>query len=116
MSKVNNYFHLWGCLQNALILKNPEQVTLVTYEQLVLSPDPIFERFESALDLPLRNRMEQRLDTPSGSTSKSNPETQKAIANERQFRKWLVEKWKNDVTTKHKEQAKSILDLFRLEL
>ena len=104
------------CLQNALILKNPERVTLVTYEQLVLSPDPIFERFESALDLPLRNRMEQRLDIPSGSTSKSNPETQEAIVNERQSRKWLVEKWKNDVSKQQKEQAKSILDLFRIEL
>jgi hypothetical protein len=36
--------------------------------------------------------------------------------NERQSRKWLVEKWKNDVSKQQKEQAKSILDLFRIEL
>jgi hypothetical protein len=108
---------LW-CLHNAVPLKQatPEW-SLVSYEQLVLDPDPVIEYLAARLDLPRPDRMRMRLLTPSGVRRKSNLETQAFLRRgEARERGWLVEKWRGRIDERQERHVMEILDRFELDV
>jgi hypothetical protein len=108
---------LW-CLHNAVPLKQATSAwSLVSYEQLVLDPDPVIEHLAARLDLPRPDRMRMRLLTPSGVRRKSNVETQAFLRRrEPRERGWLVEKWREQVDERQERHAMEILDRFELDV
>jgi sulfotransferase family protein len=108
---------LW-CLHNAVPLKQatPEW-SLVSYEQLVLDPDPVIDYLAARLDLPRPDRMRMRLLTPSGVRRKSNLETQTFLRRgEARERGWLVEKWRERIDERQERHVMKILDRFELDV
>lgn len=108
---------LW-CLHNAVPLKQatPEW-SLISYEQLVLDPDPVIEYLAARLDLPRPDRMRMRLLTPSGVRRKSNVETQAFLRRgDAGERSWLVEKWRERVDERQERHVMEILDRFELDV
>jgi hypothetical protein len=116
-SKLERDVLLW-CLHNALPLKQATtDWSLVSYEQLVIDPDPVIEHLALRLDLPKPDRMRMRLLTPSGVRRKSTLETREFLRRkDAQARRWLVEKWREDVDERQERHAMEILDRFDLDV
>lgn len=108
---------LW-CLHNAVPLQQATpDWSLVSYEQLVLDPDPVIQYLAARLDLPRPDRMRMRLLTPSGVRRKSNLETQAFLRRrDASERSWLVEKWREQVDERQERHVMEILDRFDLDV
>ena len=106
------------CLQNAVPLRDarPEWV-VVTYEQLVLDPEPVIVELAGRLDLPAPDRMRRQLTVPSGVKAKSDTKTRTVLeAREEDRPSWLVEKWRAHVDPADEARAMGILERFELDL
>jgi len=106
---------LW-CLQNGVALQQVrEDWTIVTYEQLVLEPEPVINLLADRLDLPAPEKMTGRLTKPSGSSTR---ETKESIQGALRLpnRQWLVEKWLDKVTEAQRKSTQEMLEVFRLDV
>lgn len=106
------------CLQNAISLnQTANDWTIVTYEQLVLDPDPLIHHLAKAMELPHPEKMIARLRQPSATYRKSDEETKMLLttgqANDRQN---VVNKWRNKVDKEAGKSAMNILTLFGLDI
>src|SRR5690606_8187282 len=84
------------CLQYAVPLERfRDRFLLVTYEQLVIRPDPALGALAEHLALDDVDLMRARIGRPSASVSKSSTETvgflQRKDCDDRQ---WLLDKWR----------------------
>jgi hypothetical protein len=104
-------------LQNAPLLRSAgAQWPVVTYEQLVLDPDPLLALLADRLALPAPARMCDHLTTASTTTSQSSDATQRYLKKDRgRHRNWLVEKWREQVTHEEEQNAMAILDIFEID-
>lgn len=105
------------CLHTSVALRSRTDAwTVVTYEQLVLDPEPAIRLMAERLELPEPERIFRRLAVPSMSTRLSDPGTQRALHADRDQDKqrWLVDKWRREVTDEELERAGELLAAFDL--
>jgi Sulfotransferase domain len=105
------------CLQNAVPLRAAmDDWAIVTYEQMVLDPDPVIESMADALALPLSSRIRDQLEVASGVKEKSDTATRRVLeGGESSKRPWLVEKWRARVEPAEERRVMRILELFGLD-
>lgn len=106
------------CLQNAppLQQRTPDWIVL-TYEQMVLDPEPVIAHLTKELDVTHPERMWQQLKKPSGTTRKSDNETIRRLSEYQQgTQTWLIEKWRDKVSMSEEEEVMQLLALFELSV
>ncbi len=114
------------CLQNSVALRQAtDEWTIVSYEQLVLDPEPVVEALARRLDLPEPKRMLARLNKPSYSTKWSDEKTKKVLEErlhdgeeraDKRLNTWLVEKWREKIEEGEEHRLMEMLDVFELDL
>ena len=105
------------CLRNSVALRSrTDKWVVLTYEQLVINPEPAISHIAERFELPEPDRILKRLAVPSRSTKSSNPGTQEILRDKRDVtgKQWLVEKWKNKVSEDELATASELLDAFGL--
>ncbi len=105
------------CLWNSIALRSrTDDWVVLTYEQLVVNPNPAVDHIADRLALPKPDRILKRLSVPSRSTNLSNPDTQEVLRDKRDVagKQWLVEKWINKVSEEELAVASELLDVFGL--
>ena len=105
------------CLQNAVPLRDAtDDWAIISYEQMVLAPLPLVGYLADKLQLPLPDRMMNRLTVPSGVKAKSDKPTQDLLAEgDSTKRPWLVEKWRRKVDDAEERAAMAILERFEID-
>jgi hypothetical protein len=104
------------CLENAVPLRDlSTDWTVVSYEQLVLNPQPVIDHLAAALALPNPERMYNRLLAPSAVKGKSNQETREALEKRTAPRVWLIEKWRKQIDETAERRAMDILEYFNID-
>ena len=107
------------CLQNVLPLQQARNSLLVlTYEQLVLDPQPALERLVTYLDLDSLDRMLESITRPSGSVSKSSAETASFLESQsgKKDRMWLIDKWRKRVSVDQERELMQIVADFGIDV
>lgn len=106
------------CLQNAIPINCASaEWVILTYEQLVLDPDPLIHRLAEKLELPNPERMLDKLNKPSASYRKSDKETRSILAGGLlENRQIVVNKWRKKVNSEAGKSAMNILNLFGLDI
>ena len=106
------------CLQNAVPLQQAQpDWTILTYEQLTLNPEPVVDLLCEVLDLEDPARVKANLAKPSGSTHKSDAETQKALKSgaAQADKRFLIEKWRKKVDPAEEARLMEILEVFDID-
>jgi len=108
------------CFQNALVLQGLQpDWSVVTYEQLVLDPEPVVAHLVERLELTDKALILSHLNEAAGNKRKSDHETQQLLADQRSGRlvrkQALVEKWRAMVTPEQEMAAMSLLAAFNLD-
>ena len=108
------------CFQNAMVLQGLQpDWTVVSYEQLVLDPQPVVSHLVERLELTDEALILSHLTEAAGNKGKSDQKTQQLLADQgsdRLLRKQaLVEKWRAKVTPQEEEAAMSLLARFDLD-
>ncbi|MFC7300126.1 sulfotransferase [Cognatiluteimonas weifangensis] len=108
------------CFQNALVLQGRQpDWTVVSYEQLVLDPEPLVAQLVERLQLPDPARIFAHLTEAAGNKGMSDPNTQQLLAEQAAGRlahkQALVEKWRARVTPEQETAAMALLDAFGLD-
>lgn len=106
------------CLQTAPALAAAEPEWIVaTYEQLVLDPAPLVAILAERFALPRPDAMRKRLHVPSASTHQSDRTTQTVLTDnqDRQSRRWLVDKWRERVDLAELAKAMEALEAFGID-
>ncbi|MBZ0168812.1 Sulfotransferase domain protein [Candidatus Methylomirabilis lanthanidiphila] len=105
------------CLQNAVPLRDatPDWI-IISYEQLIIDPRPVLKVLASRLELPIPERMVQRLTIPSASTHKCDEKTKQVLKNRKENNRWVLEKWREKVTEEEERRAMEILEQFNVDL
>jgi sulfotransferase family protein len=109
---------MWA-MHNAVALREAtDDWAVVSYEQMVLDPEPVIRELATKLDLPEPNRMRERLGVPSVNVQfKSTDETRRLLnsgaADKRPF---LVEKWRKTVDRDDESRVMGILGLFGIDV
>ena len=107
------------CLQNAVPLRNLEREWIViSYEELVLAPEPILSRLTTGLDLESPSRLYNGLSRPSETVRKSDQLTADVLnaPMEESKKWWLVGKWREKVDEDSERKAMRILEYFKIDL
>jgi len=112
-------------LQNAVSLNYMAQdATIISYEQLVVDPDPIVKTLCSRLNLSDPDAIKDRLTNPSYSSKWSDEETNSILnkmkssgsSSDASTQDWLIfDKWKNRLGQGEEELLMEILDVFELD-
>ena len=106
------------CFQNSVPLRDETTgwVT-ISYEQMVLEPLPVINHLAEKAALPKPETMLRRLAVPSGVIAKSNEDTQQVLLEGRSSNrdKYLVEKWRRQVTEAEERMAMDILERFDID-
>jgi hypothetical protein len=105
------------CLQNLVPLRDAtDDWAIITYEQLVLEPDPVIQLLCRKLELPNPERMSDRLIVPSVSKVKSSSDTRQLLAaGDSDQRARLIDKWRKRVNEPEERRALEILEVFHLD-
>ena len=106
------------CLRNSVPLRQATpDWCIVTYEQLVLDPGPVIHHLADRLDMHNLRRMKSRLPVASGSTHLSDQATRGMLAKSRtpEVKRWLVEKWRPQVSRQQAARAREVLDEFGID-
>lgn len=107
---------LCWCLQTAVPMRMAmPDWAVVSYEQLVIDPNPVIEQIAARLELPAPDTMLTQLSVPSNSTFKSDGATQQALdrgASEQ--RSWLIEKWRGRISHDEENRLMDMLQRFDL--
>lgn len=107
------------CFQNKVPLQQQtEDWAMITYEQMVVDPQPVVNCLAQKLGLPCPSRMMERLTIPSAVTAQSNEQTQAFMKDTagRQGRDWLIDKWKTQVTSAQMGKAAEALSIFEIDV
>jgi hypothetical protein len=107
------------CLQNAVALQEATpDWAVVSYEQLVVDPDPVIRELTDKLALSDPERMRRRLGVPSVNVRfKSTEETRRLLSEGgADKRSYLVEKWRKKVDRREEARVMKILDIFGLDV
>lgn len=115
----------WAFQNSVSLRKAGDDWTIITYEQLVLNPEPIVDALCNNLSLSKPDDMMARLTSPSYSSKWSDDATNKVLnslkADENngvgdEHKQWLIyDKWKEKVSDEEEQQLMDILDVFELD-
>ena len=106
------------CLQNAVPLRNVrEDWVVLSYEELVLAPEPVLSLLAERLQLEDLGLIESSLLKPSATVRKSDAVTADFLKGPRagDASWWLVTKWREKVGEEEEKTAMRILERFGLE-
>lgn len=106
------------CLQNALPLKcGKERCLTVTYEELTLNPTEVLKVICNRLGLALNPALLAQIDRPSGSSAKSEQQSQAMLNNIGALsdRRQLIEKWRGRISENEEQEIFRILDVFGID-
>ena len=107
------------CIQNSVTLKQAnEDWSIITYEQLVLDPEPIIKHLTEKLNLPYPDLIRKQLKIASNSTHQSDKTTQGVLENRESenSKNWLVNKWKDKISTEDEKEVMSMLKVFDIDI
>lgn len=106
------------CLHNSVALKRHlDKIIFVTYEQLVLDPEPVINVISRQLELNDTQRMLEKISAPSGSVNQSNKATNEALASKTlKGNPWLIEKWRTAVDVDEEKKLMSLLEIFDIDV
>ena len=107
------------CLQNAVPLREmTDDWAFVTYEQLVIDPEPVVRELANKLELPEPERMTHALTVPSVNVrTKSTEQTRQLLYEESAERRPdLVEKWQQQVDASEEARAMRALEVFDIDV
>lgn|GEM_PF-719928 len=106
------------CLQTAMPLRQQRgDWVVVSYEQLILEPEPVIQELQRKLVLPKPQRMLEQLMTPSRSTWKSDGSTRQMLDGDQPARaQRLVEKWRDHVSPSEERRLMEILERFEIDV
>lgn len=107
------------CLQYAVPLERfRDRFLLLTYEQLVLRPDPALDALAEHLVLDDVERMRARISRPSGSVSKSSAETVGFLQGRKNNddRQWLIDKWRPRVSQDREQSLMRFVNDFGIDV
>lgn len=105
------------CLQNAVPLQQAtKDWIIVSYEQLVLNPEPVIDLIAREMDLPFPQKMIDRLRVPSETTWQSDHKTKEVLNGilDKSKNKYLIERWKSKISDEEEKSLMSILDVFNI--
>lgn len=102
------------CFEHAVPLRQRSTDWIVlTYEQLVLEPEPVVDLLVTTLELPDRERMVRALPRASNVKGKSDAATQALLEHEDEAsRRKLVTKWRSHVGTREESKCMELLEAF----
>lgn len=106
------------CFQNAVPLRSMQPDWIVmSYEEMVLSPEKILERMSSQLCLQSPEKLQAGLGMPSETVRKSDRNTAFVLAGPREPEQswWLISKWRDQVDEDEEREAMRILDCFGID-
>lgn len=109
---------MWA-MHNAVPLREATgDWVVVSYEQLVLDPEPVIRELATKLELPDPNRMRRRLGVPSVNVQFKSTEETRRLLNEGadDKRPLLVEKWRKKVGRRDEARVMTILDVFGIDV
>jgi hypothetical protein len=107
------------CLQYAVPLERfRNDFLLLTYEQLVLRPEPALDALATHLVLDDVDRMRTRVDHPSASVSKSSAETVGFLQERKnnEDRQWLIDKWRPRIPQAREESLMRLVNDFGIDI
>jgi hypothetical protein len=105
------------CLENAVPLRQARKDwMMLSYEQLVVQPDPVLELLTDRLELKAPDRMYKQLMVASAVKKKSDASTQKLLEQgEQASRLELVRKWRKKVTPDDEARVMAMLEIFGMD-
>ena len=104
-------------LHNGPVLTTGPPVTLVTYEHLIDRPETTVAALASRLQLPDPERLLDRLDRPSGSSTKSTADRRQLLAADGPERiEAILGSWRQRIDTAQAERAMVIPAAFGIDL
>jgi hypothetical protein len=106
------------CLQYVVPLRHAtNDWAMVSYEQLVLEPQPVVALLAKRLELPRPEAMVRRLRVPSAAAHQSDQRSQQVLqAGEGVSRgRWLVEKWRSKVEESEEKRLMAIVARFGID-
>jgi len=111
---------LTWCFQNSISLRGLQpDWTVVSYEQLVLDPEPVVAHLAERLELIDQALILSRLTEAAGNQGKSDASTRQLLAEQASGRldkrRALVEKWRSQVTSAQEAAAMALLPAFGLD-
>ena len=107
------------CLQNSLPLKrSADKMNIVTYEQLVIQPEPVVSYLAEALQLDDPDTIMHQLSSSSRSTKKSTKENQQTLKKLQSHddRSLIIKKWKNKISDSGEEHLMEALAHFEIDV
>jgi len=107
------------CLQNAVPLREmTDDWAFVTYEQLVIDPEPVVRELADKLELTEPGRVMDALTVPSVNVKiKSTEQTQRLLFEEAAERRpSLIEKWQQQVGPDEQARAMQALEVFDIDV
>lgn len=107
------------CLQYCVPLQRfREDFLLVTYEQLVMRPEPVLHALADHLQLPSVEPMRARIGRPSASVSKSGAATASFLSDgsARDDRRWLIDKWRSSLSSQREDALMHIVQDFDIDV
>jgi hypothetical protein len=107
------------CLQYAVPLQHfRKSFLLLTYEQLVLNPEPALEALAEHLELADVASMRAHIGRPSASVSKSGRETVDFLQGEGidKDKRWLIEKWRPQVPQTQEAALMRLVNDFGIDI
>ena len=87
--------------------------TIITYEQLVLNPEPVIKHICEKFGLSRPDKIISRLKIPSAVTVQSKTGTKDLIKNDRLS---LINKWKKSITEKEQIKLWNIIEMFNIKI
>jgi hypothetical protein len=109
---------MWA-MHNAVPLREAtDDWAIVSYEQMVLDPEPVIRELADKLMLPEPDRMRRRLGVPSVNVRFKSTEETRRLLNEAtaERRPFLVEKWRRKVGPRDEARAMAILSVFGIDV
>jgi hypothetical protein len=104
------------CLQNMIPLRDATvDWAMISYEELVLNPEPVIRVLTEKLGLPQPARLMEQLLIPSASTRKSDAETRGLLDQREEQRNELVAKWRRHISEQEERSAMEILERFEID-
>ncbi|MBD3246208.1 MAG: hypothetical protein GF333_04285 [Candidatus Omnitrophica bacterium] len=105
------------CLQNMVPLHTVQpDWSVVSYEQLVLDPEPVIARLIRELELKEPEKLRQRLKVPSSTVNLSDQDTREKLACAGDHAQFLVQKWRKKISPERENKLMDILKVFDIDL
>ena len=107
------------CLQNSLPWKKrQDDWNIITYEQLVIQPEPVVSHLTKTLQLNNPENIRRQLASMSRTTKKSTKENRRTLEKLKSQgdRSLIIKKWKKKIAPAEEERLMETLSVFNMDL